>query len=100
MAKLTAGGRTELVRLSKTQDHSDAPAFTKERTTIAFMSDGKILKKWDVWFKPNSAESLQGQTESKMHSYGWKVFSKWHSPEQKERQVDRLKSQGYVEEAT
>jgi len=74
MAKLSARGRTELVRLSKeytAEQIADRllktePLTDWERVTVALMSDGKILSKRDVRFK----------SDGRKHSYGWTVKAK------------------------
>jgi hypothetical protein len=61
MAKLSARGRIELLRLSKEEDLPNVVAgVVWRRWTRAYMSDGNILEKYDV------------RTTEKFHSYGWK----------------------------
>jgi hypothetical protein len=67
MAKLTANGRTELVRLAKTAPGSDSSSGAIEtvRTEIAVMSDRKLLQK-TTWFKDGKLD----------FTTGWKLRSK------------------------
>lgn len=62
MAKLSARNRTELVRFEH-ESNGSSTLTDWSRTTIALMSDGKVLKKYDVRFLP----------DGRKHSYGWKV---------------------------
>lgn len=67
MAKLSARGRQEVVRFSKESTVTDPERYVDwERTTYALMSDGHLLKKWDVRFKATTVLSAQ------KHTYGWK----------------------------
>ena len=70
MAKLTARKRTELARVERERDVTDSSLITWERRTLALMSDGTVLEKRDVRFKPTS------YSEGERHSYGWKVLGK------------------------
>jgi hypothetical protein len=92
MAKLSARGRTEVARFSKEEKVTDPSRSTDwERTTYALMSDGHLLKKWDVNFK--SSNILPGGK----HSYGWKdQGKKAHLTADKLREV--LLAKGYTEE--
>lgn len=69
MAKLKAHGR-EILRYSK-EKPGDGDSTEWERTTTAYMSDGKVMEKLDVRFKP-WREGEQPQS----HSYGWKLKGK------------------------
>src|SRR5208282_3542652 len=63
----------ELLRVEKEKEITDqSENITWERTTRAYMSDGTVLAKHDVRFKPNS---LYGGT-GEFYSWGWKVFGK------------------------
>lgn len=70
MAKLSAGGRTELMRASKETTSPDDESVDWRRVTRAWMDDGKILEKLDVNFKATGDASYQ---KARKHSYGWKV---------------------------
>lgn len=68
MAKLSAHGK-ELARVEKEYTLPDrSELITWERITVVLMSDGKMLKKRDVRFKPNPN---LGETKPQPHSYGW-----------------------------
>lgn len=71
MARLNAGKRTEVVRLEKEQQVIDSDLITWERVTLAVMSDGKILRKRDVLFRPDDFHP-----KGRRHSWGWKVAGK------------------------
>lgn len=71
MARLGKHG-TELLRVVKEIEINNPESSTTwERKTRAYMSDGTILQKFDVRFKP-----MGYQTVGEVHSYGWKVFGK------------------------
>jgi hypothetical protein len=93
MAKLSARGRTCQVEVSReyTQDElqrahdrfkashtpdyvagSDLSLTVWERKTRRLMSDGKILEKLDVRFRPSPNCSWE-DPKGRRHSYGWKV---------------------------
>lgn len=67
MAKLSARGRKEILRLAFEQEVPDDDLVMWRRTTEAYMTDGHILRKRDVRFKPDSF-----RPEGRAHSYGWK----------------------------
>lgn len=68
MAKLKARGRTELLRMSKSDNVIDPKStIVWQRWTRAYLSDGNILEKYDIRFKPNTHGS-----SGEFHSYGWK----------------------------
>jgi len=96
MAKLSARGRTELARVSKTIDLRGNPNpnlnVDLRKTTYALMSDGTLLKKMDVHFVPvpNSFSS-----EGENYSYGWKVEHKTKAT--KEEFLARMTAIGYTQ---
>jgi hypothetical protein len=69
MAKLSARNRQELARFSKEYHSGLNNQVVWARTTYAYMSDNRLLRKRDVRFAPN--ENL-GEKEPVSHSYGWK----------------------------
>jgi hypothetical protein len=76
MAKLSARNRKEVVRLDRARDvsHDELvlwPLVLWRRSTVALMSDGTVLEKKDVRFRPS-----QFETGPRAHSYGWKVVGK------------------------
>lgn len=71
MAKLSAYGRKELVRLVREKDIKDNNLISWERKTLAFMSDGHILEKRDVRFLPDAYDP-----QGRLHSWGWKKLAK------------------------
>jgi hypothetical protein len=70
MARLKAHG-TELLRIERevTPDSSSSTIWGRE--TVAYMSDGKILSKIDVRFKPDRFDPA-----GRFHSYGWKLWKR------------------------
>ena len=67
MAKLSARGRRELLRVERERSTPDGELTIWERTTLAVMSDGGVLSKLDVRFRPDAYEP-----GGRLHSYGWK----------------------------
>jgi len=66
MAKLSAHG-TERFRLVKSKSSAPPDLTTEERMTVSIRSDGSVLTKLDVKFKPDSFNPT-----GFWHSYGWK----------------------------
>lgn len=66
MAKLSAHG-TERFRLVKSKSSSRSDLTAEERITVSIRSDGSVLTKLDVKFKPDSFNP-----NGFWHSYGWK----------------------------
>ncbi len=74
MAKLSARGRSEVVRLEKERvftpvddDVVSSSFIDWERVTVALMSDGVILKKRDIRFR----------SDGRVYNYGWKSFGRF-----------------------
>lgn len=67
MAKLSAHG-IELLRISKEQNEGPESSCSWSRTTLAYMSDGVVMQKYDVRFKPTASWD---PPEGRRHSYGW-----------------------------
>lgn len=89
MARLSARGRTELVRVSKAEDVTDSDSVvTWRRYTKALMSDGTILEKVDVRFKSDGSR----------HSYGWKAKGKAKKGLTAEQFVEVFAKAGYTKE--
>lgn len=72
MARLKAHG-TELLRVEYENDSPKSDLITYERVTRAYMSDGQILQKRDVRFKP---DSFGIRKNGEFYSYGWKRHAK------------------------
>jgi hypothetical protein len=70
-ARLSARGRREIGRVYKQVDTPDDELTIWSKNTLAFMSDGKILQKRDVIFKPDKYNP-----KGKRHSWGWKSYGK------------------------
>ncbi len=91
MAKLAARGRKEVVRVEREVVMEADKLIDWGRKTYALMSDGTILEKYDVHFKPD-----QFRPSGEKHSYGWKVFKKVKPEVTAERFVEHFTKQGYV----
>ena len=70
MAKLKAHGQ-ELLRIERERDTCVSTLTTWERETRVYMSDGVILTKIDVRFRPDVIDP-----QGSYHSYGWKKFGR------------------------
>lgn len=66
MARLTAYGRTELVRMAKEESPEDSELVSWRRKTVVLMSDLTVLEKQDVRFR----------RDGRRHSYGWKKLQR------------------------
>lgn len=88
MAKLSARGRTELVRMTKEDENPNSDLISYERTTIAFMSDNRILEKRDVVFKNDSFGPHK-------HTYNWTVKMKCKQGVTKEKVIEVYSKKGY-----
>ena len=86
MAKLSARGRKELVRVEKEESTPDGELTVWSRTTLALMSDLKVLKKLDVRFK----------SDDRPYSYGWKVYGKAKADLTADRFVEVFAKKGFV----
>lgn len=74
MAKLSARGRTQLAEaVLEYGDHGDT-LIDWERITVRLMSDGFLLEKRDVRFRPDAFNST-----GRKHSYGWKTISRYRN---------------------
>jgi hypothetical protein len=75
MARLSKHGK-ELLRIARELDITDpTESITWARTTDAYMSDGTVLRKRDVRFKPNPNASWEDK-RGELYSWGWKVLGK------------------------
>jgi hypothetical protein len=71
MARLKSHGK-ELLRIELERDITDPKEnITYRRVTRAYMSDGKVLQKIDVRWKPD-----QYRPNGEFYSFGWKVDGK------------------------
>ena len=92
MAKLKANS-TETARYAKERETPDGELTTWERTEYSFRSNGKVLKKLTVRFKPG-----QFDAKGRLHNYGWKETSVIYAEQQKKHIFDNLESQGYTKQ--
>lgn len=121
MAKLSARNRYELARVEKETlpldskpcytcrgDHSEGCTTCEgkgilpescnwRRITRTLMSDGKILEKLDVRFRPFASWD---PPTGRPHSYGWKVFGKAKARLTAERFVEVYAKAGFTQVKT
>lgn len=87
MAKLSARGRKVLVAVTREYDQATlerasehrgfGPSLTVwERCSRRLMSDGTVLEKRDVRFRPSLNPLPYDDPKGDRHSYGWKVHGK------------------------
>lgn len=74
MAKLKARGRQEIARLSRTVETPDDKLTSEINNQVALMSDGNILSKETVRWRPGTSNLDYGAKPT--HDYGWKVKGK------------------------
>ena len=99
MARLSARGRTELVRLQKTVEagatnNLSAAGVTKEQYTVALMSDGRALKKTVTWFAPGPFDNGKAWRKD----YGWKDMGKVKDETTPETFAAHFERRGYRKE--
>jgi hypothetical protein len=93
MAKLSARGRRELARVSREKLTPESALVSWEKTTVALMSDGSVLEKSDVRFKPD-----QYDPGGRRHSYGWTVKGKVKAGLTPRQFVEIYEKRGFVAE--
>jgi len=71
MAKLSAYNQREVFRATREKSTPEGDLTTWERDTFAVMSNGRILRRLDVRFRPDAYDP-----KGRLHSYGWKVYGK------------------------
>ena len=76
MAKLAANG-TELARISRETQTPNNSLTIWERKTISYRSNGAVLTKLDVRFRPE-ARPYPGEENGRYYSYGWKKAARAH----------------------
>jgi hypothetical protein len=74
MAKLKARGRQEIARLVKVTETPDDKDVSEEKSQIALMTDGNVLSRRVIRWRPGS--SMLDYGGSPTHDYGWKVKGK------------------------
>ena len=82
MAKLSAHGY-EVARVSKEIETAEDRLCTRERVTLSYRSDGHIMRKHDVWFRPGPYD----HGKERFHSYGWKLYRKLKGTPKERREV-------------
>lgn len=74
MAKLNTRFRHQLAQFTVDIPVPDTDKdLTRERVGYSFQSDGRILRKRIVWFKPGPYDNRK----DKRHDYGWKLYKKF-----------------------
>src|SRR5262249_17133713 len=91
MAKLTARGRHEIWKISKEDPSPKSDLVTWEKTELTLMSDGSLLRRRVVKFKPGPYD----QGKPRHHDYGWKEWKKVKAGGRPQRLLDNLKAEGY-----
>lgn len=69
MARLSAYGQRELARVRFTRESPQDDLVIKSITERAFMSNGRILERRVVWFKPDAYD----HGKARRHDYRWTV---------------------------
>lgn len=91
MAKLKAYGRTELFKVEKEREVTNSDLITWEKVSYALMSDGKVLERRVVLFKPSSYEP-----KGRRHDYGWKEHGRLKAEGDPNVYLESLKKKGYT----
>ena len=91
MAKLKARGRTEIWKVGKENDSPVSDLIVWERTELALMSDGRILKREVVKFKPGPYDKGVPQK----HDYGWKEYRRLKAEGSPSRLLEKLQTEGF-----
>ena len=84
MARLKSHG-TELLRRELETEVPDDELITWRRFTRTYHSDGTVLQKHDVRFKPS-----QFHNGGEFYSYGWKIFGKLKTDATPQVHCDRI----------
>lgn len=90
MAKLSAYGQHEVARFVRERMTPDSTLVEWERKTMAVMHNGRVLVKYDVRFRAST------YTETRFHSYGWKVHGHLKKGRTVADAARQLLKQGYV----
>ena len=97
MAKLSARGRTELIRITFPKRETDSEYTMFEQFHYALMSDRRILRREVVWFKPGPYDHGKPQR----HDYGWKQWKRYKpNVDLKEKVVELRAKASKIEGAT
>jgi hypothetical protein len=70
MATLRANGN-ELLRIEKIIDNPASTFTIWERDTVSYRTNGTVLRKYDVRFKPDRCNP-----QGRFHSFGWKRWKR------------------------
>ena len=92
MASLSANG-TETARYMREETLSVSDTSDWSKTEYSFRSNGKLLKKLRVRFKPDAFDP-----KGRLHSYGWKVAIKKLKPGEEIALTHRLEQRGYIKQ--
>jgi len=68
MAKLSAYRQREVLRVERERETPGDDLCSWKRRTLAVMSNGRVLEKVNVMFRPDAFNP-----NDRRHSYGWKV---------------------------
>lgn len=93
MAKLSARGRTEIHRVKKEMAVKPDDDVSYRKQTVCLMSDGTVLEKMTVRFKPiMSFDDPKGR----LHDWGFKVKGKIKAGVTAEAWLAKYLASGYV----
>jgi hypothetical protein len=95
MAKLTARGRTIVWRIVKEDNAPKSDLITWEKEELSLMTDGSILRRSVVEFKPGPYDHGKPQR----HDYGWKEYRKLKAGGDPQRLLESFKQRGYKVDA-
>lgn len=98
MAKLKARGRQEIARLIKTSETPDDKDVSQETYQVALMTDGNILSRRVLRWRPGSSATQYGGRPT--HDYGWKVKGKIKAGLTAEDFVRIYQDKGYALESS
>jgi hypothetical protein len=95
MAKLSARGRTEIYRVTKSYQVRPDEDVTLRKKTVCLMSDGNVLEKITVRFKPMGSWD---DPKGRLHDWGYKVKGKIASGHSNEEWLAKHLAAGFVKE--
>lgn len=92
MAKLSAHGRTEIVRMERENHAPKSDTIIYEKITVTMMSDGNMLEKRDVIFPAGPYDN----GKNRRHSWGWKKKGKLKADMTREKFIEIFSKRGFA----
>jgi hypothetical protein len=92
MAKLKARGRIEIWKVARENPSPKSDLIVWEKTELTLMSDGRILKRETVRFKPGPYDG----GKARLHDYGWKLYMRMKAEGSPSKLLEKLQLQGYT----